>query len=75
MKKNVYVKPFHDIGEKIREDSELEQISRTVYNGIRPVIFNNIEVAFKKYAKAHKVEDAAAELEWQRFKKILSQML
>lgn len=72
--KNVYPKDYHDkpAESKFEADpSELKQIEKA----LKPLVITIVERAFRRFAKAHGVKPEQEEIEWSRFKKILSGML
>ena len=58
---------------------EIERVKsrQGVYAALNRPIMNieSVEVAFKKYAKAHGCKVAMLDTEWKRFQKILNQTL
>ena len=85
MKKNVYIKPIHSEGERLRKIDEAAQLAmitkspKDLYEELaiqmKPLIIQIVERAFRRYCKAHSADIGIEELEWKRFKKILNGML
>lgn len=83
IKQSVKIKPFHSEGERRRKAAEIElseeektALERAILAGIRPVIMNIVEKAFRRYCKqGHKAPDDVTQLEWERFEKFLRRVL
>jgi len=57
------------------DDKELRRVKykQGIYSNLNkfPLTIESVEVAFKKYAKAHGCKVGFLEIEWKRFQKIL----
>ena len=67
--RNVYTQPYHDKAEESKFDIE------GIEKELKPLVLQIVEKAFRRYASIHGAPKEQEDLEWTRFKKILSRML
>lgn len=75
MKKNVFIQPHHDKGERERAKSEINEPYRKLAEALKPHIMVIVERAFRTLLRGHGAPKEAEDLEWERFKKILNRTL
>lgn len=74
MKRNVYIQPHHDKGERERIKSESEGLKNLAAK-LKPHIIDIMEKVFREYCRKHGATLEQETLEWERFKKILNRTL
>lgn len=82
IKQSVKIRPYHNEGERLRKLSEIELsnkekevLSEHLLDDLKPIIISIVKMAFYKYCDAHKASPEVSNLEWHRFKKILTKVL